>query len=167
MKYFILTILLSIISLPAFATPIPPEKGPQYYQNCMKTQDPRLLQGSQAVFCQCTAKYMVQNMTMEDLIGLSKNQRPSMNKMLTTVYAPCMEVPVHDDVYKSCQQQNVPAAQCQCLANGIGKFTQTEAQRLLTSVLSKYPNAFDPVAAIKQTPEFEAQLDNIAKQCAK
>lgn len=165
MKYFLMLLFLCVSAVPAFATQIPAEKGPQYYQKCMATPDPRLLPGSQQVFCQCTAKYMLQNMTMEDLVGMNKNERSALNKMMIGVYAPCMEVPVHDDVYQACQKQGVAAKNCQCLSNGIAKYTASEAQRLLGSVLSQYPNAFDPVAAIKQTPEFEAKLNTIAQLC--
>ena len=165
MKYIILVFLL-LVSAPAFATPITPEQGQVFYKSCVSQPDPRMLPGSQDAFCKCTTQNLMRNMTFEDAQAYVKQDRAAVNKYLITAYAPCMEIPVHDDVYTACQKQNVPQPQCQCLASNIGKYTTTQAQRLLGSVLEKYPNAFDPIAAIKQTPEFEAQLDSIAKQCA-
>lgn len=164
MKYLILAFLL-MFSAPALATPISPAQGQAFYKSCTSNPDPRMLPGSQDAFCKCTTQNLMRNMSFEDAQAYVKQDRNAVNKYLITAYAPCMEIPVHDDVYVACQKQNVPAAQCQCLAAGIGKYTTSEAQRLLGSVLSKYPNAFDPIAAIKQTPEFEAQLEAIAKQC--
>ncbi|PZP54547.1 MAG: hypothetical protein DI586_09595 [Micavibrio aeruginosavorus] len=166
MKYFILLCLL-FISPSAFATPITPEQGQVFYKSCVSQPDPRMLPGSQDVFCRCTTQRLVQNMTFEDAQAYVKQDRAAVNKYLITAYAPCMEVPVHDDVMTACQKQNVSASQCSCLANGIGKYTAKEAQRLLGSVLAKYPNAFDPIAAIKQTPEFESELEDIARQCGR
>lgn len=167
MKYLILLLTLCVLAPTAFATPITPQRGEAFYKACVSQPDPRMLPGSQDLFCKCTTQKLMQNMTFEDAQAYVKQDRNAVNKYLITAYAPCMEIPVHDDVLTACQGQNVPAAQCQCLASNIGKYTQTESVRLLGSVLSQYPNAFDPVAAIKQTPEFEAQLDNIARQCAK
>ncbi len=164
MKYFIPLFLL-LISSPALATPITPQQGEVFYKSCLSQPDPRMLPGSQEVFCKCTTQNLVRKMTFEDAQAYVRQDRNAVNKYLITAYAPCMEVPVHDDVLAACQKQNVPSAQCSCLASGIGKYTTNEAQRLLGSVLEKYPNAFDPIAAIKQTPEFEAQLENIARQC--
>ena len=166
MKHVLLIMALCFFSFNASATPIPAEKGQQYYRNCMATPDARLLPGTQDPFCQCTAKYMMQNMTMEDLVGMKKQDRAAMNKMIIGVYSPCLEYPVHDDVYQACAKQGVPSATCQCLASNLGKYTATEAVRLIGGVLDKYPNAFDPLAAIKQTPEFEKQSEAIARQCA-
>jgi len=166
MKYFLLLILLCTFSLPALATQITPQQGQVFYNSCVSKPDPRMLPGSQAVFCKCTTQNLMRNMTFEDAKAYVAQDRRAVNKYLITAYAPCMEVPVHDDVYTSCQKQNVPAQQCQCLANGIGRYTTSESARLLGGVLNKSPNAFDPIAAIKQTPEFESNLDKIAKQCA-
>ncbi len=166
MRLFLLLITLCVAAaLPAKATPISSDKGEQYYKNCMSTPDLRLLPGTQDVFCQCTQKFMLQNMTYEDLVGLKNNERASLNKMMVGVYAHCLQYPVHDDIYAVCQKQGVDAATCNCLAGNIGKYTESESVRLLGSVLDQYPNAFDPVAAIKQTPEFEAKTNEIATQC--
>ena len=170
MKYILTFILLCLLSAPAMATPITDKQAQVFYNSCVTKPDPslasRLLPGSLEAFCKCNAQHLQQGMSFEDVQGYVKNERPAVNKYLITAYAPCMEVPVHDDVYTACQKQNVPGPQCQCLAQGIGKYTTSESVRLLSSVLSKYPNAFDPIAAIKQTPEFESNLDRIAKQCA-
>ena len=165
MRHFIVLLLAIICTSPAFATPITPAQGQVFYNSCVAQPNPRLLPGSQDAFCKCTTQRLVQNMTFEDAQAYVKQDRNAVNKYLITAYAPCMEIPVHDDVFLACQEQKVPTGQCQCLAGGIGKYTTNEAQRLLGSVLSKYPNAFDPIAAIKQTPEFEAQLEQIARQC--
>ena len=165
---FVIAFIAFCLLIPAAAqaTPIAPERAEAFYKACVAQPDPRMLLGSQDLFCKCTTQKLVQNMTFEDAQAYVKQDRTAVNKYLITAYAPCMEIPVHDDVFKACKGQNVPDAQCQCLASNIGKYTQAESVRLLGSVLSQYPNAFDPVAAIKQTPEFEAQLDNIARQCA-
>ena len=166
MRIIVLILMLCIYASPSFATTITQEQGQRFYNACIKQPDPRLLPGSQEAFCQCTTQNLMKNMSFEDAQAYVKQDRAAVNKYLITAYAPCMEIPVHDDVLSVCQKQGVPQAQCNCLANGIGKYTTSEAQRLLGSVLAKYPNAFDPIAAIKQTPEFEAQTENIARQCA-
>ena len=159
-------LLLAFIANSANATPITEEQANKFYQSCFNTKDPRLLPGSQEFWCGCVKQKMMQNFTFEDAVAYTKQDRTAMNKMLINVYSPCLEIPVHDDVFQECQKQNVPTNTCQCLAKGIGEYTQREASRLIGGVLAKYPNAFDPLAAIKQTPEFEAQTKVIARQCA-
>ena len=130
MKYLLMAFLLCISITPAFATPIPAEMGPKYYQNCMKTPDPRLLPGSQDVFCKCTGANMVKNMTMEDLVGMKNNDRSAMNNMMIGAYAPCLETPVHDTTYTEFVKQGIAVNISECVATGIGKYTASEAQRL-------------------------------------
>ncbi len=166
MKILWTLIAVLLVTAPAFATPVTPQQGQQYYQNCVKKQDGTMTPQTQDIFCQCTAKYMVKNLTWEDVQMVAAQDRGAINKMMIGVYAPCLEFPVRERVSQECGKQGAPANMCSCLSTNIGKYTASESQRLLGDVLAKYPNALDPIAAIKQSPEFDAQQENIARQCA-
>lgn len=160
-------LFITIIAFAPFAnaTPISQQKTQQYYQSCLSKPDPQLTSATQDQFCKCTAQFMQKNMTYEDLVSLAKNERPALNKMMIGVYAPCIKYPVHDHIFAECKNHKATDSVCQCLSTGIGEYTQVQSVRLLKSVLDKYPNAFDPVAAIKQTPEFQAEEKRIATHC--
>jgi hypothetical protein len=168
-QFFICCACLLCLSVSAQAqTVITQQQGQQYYQNCVKQPNQTMDGRTQHEFCTCTANFMMQNLTMEDLRamnGQDQAARNALNKMVIGVYAPCMQFPIKDLIQKKCmtdvKKQNV----CQCLSNNMAAFTASEAQRLLGTVLAQNPNAFDPMSAIMDQPEFKARQQQISLQC--
>ena len=151
-------------------TQISPAKTAQYIQSCLKNSeaDTTTSPTTKNIFCQCTGQFMQRNLTMEDLKamgGKGQPQRNAMNKMVTGVYAPCMEFPVRDLIQKQCMEDVKQPSVCQCLSKNMAAYTAKSAQTTLTTVLEKTPNAFDPMGAIIESPEFQAQQKEITMQC--
>ena len=169
--FAVLTAALMFTASHAMAqTKITPAKTAQYIQSCLKNSeaDTTTSPTTKNIFCQCTGQFMQQNLTMEDLKamgGKGQPQRNAMNKMVVGVYAPCMEFPVRDLIQKQCMDDVKQPSVCQCLSKNMAAYTAKSAQTTLTTVLQKTPNAFDPMGAIIDSPEFQAQQKQITMQC--
>jgi hypothetical protein len=176
-QIIVLLIAFCLIAFCVFAagpvlaqTKISPAKTNQYIQSCLKNSeaDTSTNANTKTIFCQCTAQFMQRNLTMEDLKamgGKGQTQRNAMNKMVTGVYAPCMEFPVRDMIQKQCMTDVKQPPVCQCLSKNMAAYTAKSAQTTLGKVLAKTPNAFDPMGAIIDSPEFQAQQKQITMQC--
>ncbi len=175
MKYIIhflcaLCVILFTTNSSMAQTKISPSKTNQYIQTCLKNSeaDTTTSPSTKKIFCQCTGQFMQKNLTMEDLRamgGKGQIQRNAMNKMVTGVYAPCMEFPVRDMIQKQCMEDVKQAPICQCLSKNMAAYTAKSAQTTMSQVLAKTPNAFDPMGAIIDSPEFQAQQKQITMQC--
>ena len=172
-RYFTILAFLILAFTAQYAmaqTKISPAKTAQYVQSCLKNSeaDTTTSPSTKNIFCQCTGQFMQRNLTMEDLKamgGKGQSGRNAMNKMVTGVYAPCMEFPVRDMIQKQCMTDVKQPPVCQCLSKNMAAYTAKSAQTTLTQVLAKTPNAFDPMGAIIDSPEFQAQQKQITMQC--
>jgi hypothetical protein len=168
---FLALIGMLFLSHVAFAqTRISQAKTAQYVQSCLKNSEADTITSpnTKNIFCQCTGQFMQRNLTMEDLKamgGKGQTQRNAMNKMVTGVYAPCMEFPVRDMIQKQCMTDVKQLSVCQCLSKNMAAYTAKSAQTQLSQVLAKTPNAFDPMGAIIDSPEFQKQQKQITMQC--
>ncbi len=175
-----LVALLTLLALPAAAQPqasaaggtrITDAQTQQYYQTCVSNsqQDQVMKPETKKVLCQCTALHMQQSLTIEDITAMSGNDQPArnaLNKMITGVYAPCMEFPVRDLIAGSCDKEVKNPKVCSCVSDKMAAFTTREANRLLTEVFAKNTNITDPMGAIMETEEFKNQEKQMAMACA-
>lgn len=150
----------------------------QYVTNCLKNsaKDQTMTEQTKQILCTCTASFMQQNLTMSDLKAMnvksttptaqeSQLQRNALNKMMTKVYAPCMEFPVHDLIQKQCMTDVKNKTICNCVSKNMAAYTAQSAQTTLGDVLAKNPNTFDPMGAIIDSPAFQTQQKSITLQC--
>lgn len=172
MRNFILILLglLTLSSVSYAQTKITPAQVKQYASSCLKNAEADTVTSPQTkkIFCDCTGQFMARNLTMQDLKamgGTGQAQRNAMNKMVTGVYAPCMEFPVRDLISQQCMKDVKQPKICNCLSKNMAAYTAQSAKTTLASVLAKYPNAFDPMGALMESPEFQAKQKEISMQC--
>lgn len=167
---FMLCLTLSFFNTAQAQTPVNAQTAQTYTQNCEATRDPRMLNDTQEIFCQCTAMQMQKSYTMEDMQNLSKQDatgRAAVNKMLLNVYAPCMEFPVRDLIYAKCKADAYQAQQgiCECLSKRMAGYMTAESQKLLGGILQRNPNIIDPITEIMASPEFAQKEKRIVLDC--
>lgn len=165
MRLFYVFALLLTFTLPAYATPVSKDMANAYYQNCMAKQDPSFSQESQGFLCACTAAKMMDNLSIEDMQMMGRQDqsgRDALNKMIINVYAPCMEHPAREYHYNQCisnpqtaQLSGNPQALCGCMADQIAAHLRTNAQDVFTGILARNPNITDPMQALYDDPEFQ------------
>lgn len=170
MKYVFALLLLMIPASSHAATPVTGEMAAKYNQTCKVNRDMRMHEDTQNILCDCTAMKMQGAMSVEDMQamgGNDQNARVAINKMLTTVYAPCMEFPVRDLIYGRCKQDAYQAGKgiCECLSSQMARYTAQQSQRLLGDVLRNNPNVADPMDAILSSAEFKQMEKRIVLQC--
>ena len=148
-------------------TPVSREMADTYYQNCVSKPDARMDPETQNIFCQCTKMFTQTYLSVEDMQAMAGNDqkaRLALNKMMNDVYAPCMEFPVRDLIFKSCLEKMSPEI-CRCLANNMGRYTAEKAQEFLGDILKKNPNIVDPMTPIMERPEFTRMEQQMVTEC--
>ena len=173
MKYLIsLLLIFSSFTLQAKAqTPVTNEQAQKYYESCATNRDERMDIKTQDVFCQCSSMGYKKHMTQEDLqylaVGEGQEARDVMNKMVLKLYAPCMEFPVRDMVYKKCTKDAYQAGQyiCSCMADKMASYISERAQAELSNILKENPNVYDPLEAITSSETYARQEKRIVLQC--
>lgn len=177
-KIFHIALLLGFMLMPAMAMADPPQiTGPMvghvsgqiaghstiskglansYYKNCNANDDPRMSDNAQDSLCGCTAAKIMDVMSAEEIAGMTTNIGPgriAYNKMLTTVYGPCMQAPVEEILYQECMNdknikefmlRNTPML-CRCTAYGSGRTLIRESTEIMPRLLKGYPNMTDPL----------------------
>lgn len=171
MKYLTLIIAALLFANTSYAqTVISNQDANQYYQSCLTKTDPRITKPTQDIFCQCTASFMKKNMSVEDVQAMAKQDqtgRNALNKMLTQVYAPCMEFPVRDWVYQKCTQDAFQAGKqiCSCMSDNMAKYVRERASQDLPTILANNPNLTDPMEAIVNSQSYEQAEKRIVLGC--
>lgn len=169
--HVLLGLLIVFMAVPTWAqTMLNAQQVQRYYDNCKRNAaaEQKLTPETQDIFCQCTARMTQQNMSMDDIkatTGNDQNARNAINKLMISVYAPCMEFPVRDLIHTKCQADVAQTGICTCLSSNMAKYTQDQAVKLLSGILVKNPNVFDPMGAILESPEFQAEQKRITLQC--
>ncbi len=151
-------------------TAITQQAATEYYNSCLTKTDERITSQTQDIFCRCTATYMMKNMSVEEvqsMAGQDQRARSSINKMLTTVYAPCMEFPVRDWVYQKCTNDVYQAGQkiCSCMSNNMATYVRERAAADLPAILAANPSVTDPMEAIVSSPTYEQTEKRIVLGC--
>ncbi len=142
-----------------------------YYRNCLIHTDERMSASTHKVFCECTAHFMQENLTIDDLAKTRHTDpaviRQGKNAMVIGIYAPCMEFPVRDLIYKRCVSNKfqVDAGICDCVADEMAHYTAQEAQNEIAKILQENPNIYDPMSPIVNSPSFEQKEKQVALDC--
>lgn len=163
--YLALILLLVPVGTALAQTPITPEMGTAYFNNCIKqpSAQPMSPQSQQAL-CACTAAHMTQFFTREDVQAMGNPDpavaRPAYNKMMVNVYAPCMEAPTYEHYYNTCKNNpdtlkaGDPDKICPCLAGEIAAHMKANGSAVFARLLQRDPNMMDPMAGLLADSEF-------------
>lgn len=179
MKYLILIALL-LVPCVAFAqqnfTPVSKEQANTYFASCVK-QPPseQFSAAAQNELCACTAARMTQFFSVEDMKAMTGTDpaiaRTAYNKMLVSVYAPCMEGPTREHYYNTCITNPDTAkygdAQkiCTCLGNAMGAHLKVHGAEVFQQLLSYNPNITDPMGAMTSDPSFQTFAQQNLLKC--
>jgi hypothetical protein len=146
-------------------TPVPKDKANTYFESCA-AQPPQGFSSadSQRIFCACTAARMTQFYSMEDMQAAFSPDpavaRPAYNRMITEVYAPCMDTPAYEYYHKQCitnpdtAKYGNPQIVCKCLAEKVAAHLKYSGPQVFTELLQRNPNLQDPMAALTADPSF-------------
>lgn len=142
------------------------------YQGCLKRPTPTMTGETLNTFCQCTALHTQKNMTMEEIraqAGTDQAARNALNKVITHVYAPCMQFPVRALIEKKCaaNKEIKNPKVCACSADKMSQYTQREAQIQLPRLFAENPNIADPNEAFMGSASFRQAEEQIADFCVK
>lgn len=174
MKHLLLCMLALAFATPALAqTPVSDQAVQAYVAGCVKQPSRTMDAATLTQFCQCSGLHIQKNMSLEEVKAQAGNDqaaRNALNKVVTQVYAPCMEYPVRALVALQCKQNPETAGHpqvCACAADSMALYTQREAQKQLPQLLAANPNMTDPSAVFMSTPQFEAAQKQIADTCGR
>lgn len=145
-------------------TPVTKETANAYFSNCLQQPSPGMSDQTKQYMCACTAAQMQKSMTVEDIRTMAQQSaagRLATNKMITEVYAPCIEYPARDHYYLNCMNDpktknytsNVQGM-CTCLASQVAGYLKQNAKSEFTRILSRTPNITDPMSALTNDPAF-------------
>lgn len=163
--------LLSFSSALHAQTPITDEMREAFFQDCFRLDNNQEMStNTQKALCQCTSHHMQDNLSVEDvqtMRGQDQAARDALNKMLLEVYAPCMEFPVRDLIYKRCMQNDIQSKKgiCGCLAEKMSVYTAQTARATLGDILKTNPNITDPMDPIVNSASFERMEKQVALEC--
>ena len=133
---------------------------------------------SQDAMCACNAAMMQKSFTMEDMnlmLEDSYESRTALNKMLLNVYAPCINFPLHDLLFKNCLQDRkvirlgkvLPVEDfCGCVAENTSEWMSKEGRNIMVDVIRENPNVYDPIEPIMNHEKFTAEAMRNRTVCA-
>lgn len=167
------TVFIAALFAWILATPFPAqaqtaisnETANRYFTQCMASDDPRMSDEAQEHLCSCTSVKMMSVMTDEDMAILSRDPGPgrvAYDKMLADAYAPCMEIPVREQLYGECMidkkiQQFAlrnQSALCDCMAGQTTAMLPVEAPAMIRFALKQDPKLEDIYESLHSNPEF-------------
>ncbi|PZQ45303.1 MAG: hypothetical protein DI551_07715 [Micavibrio aeruginosavorus] len=182
MKYVFLILIALLLPASAKAqTYVTKDQANQYFQSCVTNSaqtENRFSKNSQQAFCACTAARLTQFFSIEDMQTMTNpnapGQRQALNKMIVDIYAPCMDAPTREYHFGQCMANPQVAALtpnpqqlCQCAADAIGRYMQTNGPMLFQDILSKNPTIVDPMDALYSDPQFQQFANTQLMQCVK
>jgi hypothetical protein len=165
MKYLPLLLLFLFPASVQAQTPVNDQMAIAYYENCKSKPSPNMNAETQKQLCGCTAKNMKYNMSVEDVQAMGQdnsNARLAFNKMMTEVYAPCMDAPAKELYYKNCVNNPQTAAlaknpqvACNCMSTEVATYLAEEGPAIFRDILARNPRIMDPMAALADDPKFQ------------
>lgn len=170
-------LLVSAFGTTAQATPVSKEMANNYYKNCLAKRDARMSDQTQRAFCACTSAEFMKNMSVEDIkemYGDTSRSRTMLNRMLMTVYVPCMDGPVADMVDMQCrndkkaallQLQGRRSDLCNCMGQRTGEWFKSSGRDIMAKVLADNPNTYDPLTPVLESKTFQNQAFQFLMQC--
>ena len=169
---------LAVSNPTAAQTPVSKATANKYYENCAALRDERMSEDTQNAFCACTSARVMDAMSMEELTTMYQDNqqgRNMLNKMLTDVYAPCMNFPVQDLVHDNCMHdENLislnlknPALYelCGCMSMLTGEWFTGEGRDFMADLLEKNPNITDPIGPVMESKAFKAKSYEFMTRC--
>lgn len=179
------TVLVTIIGLivmsgsAAFAqTKLTKDFANNFYNRCTESQDPRMSKDTQVEFCACTSASLLQKMNAEDvdMVGEDTAQGHRMyNKMMVTVYAPCMDSAVGDMAFAGCVRdprtamadQTLDRKQlCRCMRDRTREwFNITGSESMMRILEGKTDNAGDPLSIVMNSELYKKETYEIMMGC--
>jgi len=161
------------------AAQIPPTQkafAEAYFQNCMTQQTDMLSPDSQELLCACSsANLQAGKMSVAEISLMQDNSAQGQrmrNKMLTEIYAPCIEYPTHDLILKNClSDPKVEAVTgngskiCGCMAGKVSRHLAANAQDIIRAELAKNPNNMDPLGIFLNSAAYEQEAQKALMAC--
>lgn len=157
-------------------TAISNETANAYYRQCMANDDPRMNEDSQQSLCSCASAKMMTVLTNEDMEILSPEPGPgraAYDKMLANAYAPCMQVPVEEQLYRECMNDTKirqfalrdQSALCTCMARKTTHMLPVEAPAMMRRALQEDPDLRDAFDSLHGNSEFRKAAYNNLFSC--
>lgn len=177
MRALIMACLMMLVPALAWAqTPVPESTANEYYKNCMANDDERMTDEGQKALCSCASVKLMSGMTMEEIDGMNTKPgagRDLYDKMLRTVYGPCMQVPVEDQIYKECMNDrdvkefrlNNTEGLCLCTAKKSGALLTKDNTPYFDDILTRKPDLRDPYDYMLNSPVFRQHAYNFLYDC--
>lgn len=171
--------VISGLAVYAHATPITDETSNAFFNSCVQKRDERMTEQNQTKFCACSAAKMQENMSLEETRAMfqpGQQGRLMLNKMLTEVYAPCMNFPVQDLITANCMndpkvasfsKDNNPAPLCTCMGKETGNWFAANGPQLLARILADNPNVTDPITPVMESNVVKQQSFKFLMRCSK
>jgi hypothetical protein len=152
----------------------------RYNENCLKKKNDILKGDDLRMLCACTASKLQEKMTVTEVETMTTDTpegQVQRNRMVTDVYAPCMEYPSRALLMNQCNsyQDKLKKAQsgqaingeaiCGCLAQNMAAYVAVNAQPILAQKLAANPADMDPLGAFLNSPEYQAQVNATFTGC--
>jgi len=165
MRALLLMGLALLMSGPAYATTITKDMANAYFQDCASKPAQGMSADNHKLMCACTAAKMMESMSVEDIKGMSvgdQNSRYILNRMIVDVYAPCIDFPAREHYYNTCisnpdtlKMTRNPQKVCGCLGDEMASYLKANSQNVFRDILSRNPNAQDPMSALTSDENFQ------------
>ncbi len=146
-----------------------------YLINCTGTENPLLEGPSLRSFCECTAGNLKNKLSITEAKSIGQQTpegQSARTRMLTDVYAPCMQYPVHALIYKNCISKPevqaaapAPEATCNCMAGGMAKYVAQYGPATIEQSVKINPDSADPLESLTNSPEFDAESRRVLMGC--
>lgn len=147
-----------------------------FYTNCKKQPQQSLKADTHELLCACSAANLQQGKMSVSEISQMREDSPQgqamRNKMLTEIYAPCIEFPTHDLISARCLSDEKiklatkqPAKVCGCMADKVSRHLADNAQEIIRAELAVNPNNLDPLGIFLNSAAYEAQSRQALVAC--
>jgi hypothetical protein len=152
----------------------------RYNENCLKKKNEILKGDDLRMLCACTASKLQEKMTVAEVETMTTDTpegQVQRNRMVTDVYAPCMEYPsrallmnqcasYQEKLKKTAGGQSINGeAICGCLAQNMAAYVALNAQPILAQKLAANPADMDPLGAFLNSQEYQAQVNATFSGC--
>lgn len=175
-----ITAVAALAVLPVWAhasTPVSKEDANAFYTQCMAKPDERMSPDTQNEFCACSSAHMMQTMSAEDLKIMAENTaagRVMHNKMIVTVYGPCLAGPITEVAGGKCESDpRVMLADqtirrdvvCGCMTEKISTWMDLSGPDVLMKVIQRTPFITEPIGAVMESDVYKKEEYEIMIDC--
>ncbi|PJB73555.1 MAG: hypothetical protein CO093_00395 [Alphaproteobacteria bacterium CG_4_9_14_3_um_filter_47_13] len=143
-----------------------------FFNNCVKRPVIKESEETDIAFCSCAAahlqgwldKPLAESSGKAPLFGTMVERNPDTQTLTTSIYGPCLYIPIHDRTYDDCFYMsekryfaNEPYKRrgfCSCLAEGEADYFKNFAEPFLELKASQKKEVIDPIEAIKRDTNY-------------